>query len=50
MARIFHPLLALIASGTDCELAKYVQFLNEENKILRSRIPGEIHSRRDERH
>lgn len=38
MARIFHPLLALIASGTDRELAKYVQFLKEENKILRARI------------
>ena len=49
MARIFHPLLALIASGTDRELAKYVQFLKEENKILRSRIPGEIQTRPDER-
>lgn len=49
MARIFHPLLALIASGTDRELAKYVQFLKEENKILRARIPGEIHTRPDER-
>ncbi len=49
MARIFHPLLALIASGTDRELAKYVQFLKEENKILRSRVPGEIHTRPDER-
>lgn len=49
MAKIFHPLLALIASGTDRELAKYVQFLKEENKILRSRIPGEIHTRPDER-
>lgn len=49
MIRIFHPLLALIASGTDRELAKYVQFLKEENKILRSRIPGEVHTRPDER-
>lgn len=49
MARIFHPLLALIASGTDRELAKYIQFRKEENKILRSRIPGEIHTRQDER-
>lgn len=26
MAKIFHPLLALIASGTDRKLAKYVEF------------------------
>lgn len=49
MTKIFHPLLALIASGTDRELAKYVQFLKEENRILRARIPGEIHTRPDER-
>ena len=49
MAKIFHPLLAMIASGTDRELAKYVQFLKEENKILRARIPGEIHAKSDER-
>ncbi len=49
MAKIFHPLLALIASGTDRELAKYVQFLKEENKILRGRIKGEIHTKPDER-
>ena len=36
MAKIFHPLLAMIASGTDRELAKYVQFLKAENKILRA--------------
>ncbi len=49
MAKIFHPLLALIASGTDRELAKYVQFLKEENKILRGRIKGEIHTKPEER-
>ncbi|WP_437193254.1 hypothetical protein [Planctomicrobium sp. SH527] len=38
MAAIFHPLLALIASATDRELAKYIQFLKEENKILRARM------------
>ena len=30
MAKISHPLLTLIASGTDRELAKYVEFLKEE--------------------
>lgn len=49
MAKIFHPLLSLIASGTDRELAKYVQFLKEENKILRARIPGQIHTKPEER-
>jgi putative transposase len=49
MTRIFHPLLALIASATDRELAKYVQFLKEENKILRSRVKGQIHTKPAER-
>jgi putative transposase len=49
MATIFHPLLALIASVTDRQLAKYIQFLKEENKILRARIPGQIHTRPHER-
>ena len=49
MTKIFHPLLALIASATDRELAKYVQYLKEENKILRARIPGQIHTRPAER-
>lgn len=49
MTRIFHPLLALIASATDRELAKYVEYLKEENKILRARIPGQVHTRRHER-
>ncbi len=49
MSKIFHPLLALIASGTDRELAKYVQFLKEENKILRNRIKGEVHTKPEER-
>ena len=43
MAKIFHPLLALIASATDRELAKYVEYLKAENQILRARIPGQIH-------
>ena len=49
MTKIFHPLLALIASASNNELAKYVEFLKEENKILRARIPGQIHTRPDER-
>jgi len=41
MNRIFHPLLALIASATDRELVRYVEFLKAENQILRSRIKGQ---------
>ena len=49
MTAIFHPLLAMIASATDKELARYVEFLKEENKILRTRIPGQIHTKPHER-
>ena len=49
MSKIFHPLLALIASSKDRELAKYIQVLKEENKILRARVPGQIHTRPGER-
>jgi len=45
MTKVFHPLLALIASASDKELAKYVQFLKVENKILRSRVDGQIHTK-----
>jgi hypothetical protein len=36
--KLFHPLLVLIASATNRELARYIQYLKEENKILRARI------------
>ena len=49
MAKLFHPLLTLIASATDRELAKHVQYLKEENKILRSRLGGAVHTRPEER-
>lgn len=48
-ATIFHPLLAMIASATNNELAKYVEYLKEENKILRARIPGQVHTKPAER-
>ncbi|MDA7503894.1 hypothetical protein OAF74_02385 [bacterium] len=49
MPNIFHPLLSLIASSTNNELAKYVQYLKAENKILRARLPKQVHTRRNER-
>jgi putative transposase len=47
--KVFHPLLALIASATDRQLARYVEFLKEENKILRSRLPGQVQTKPGER-
>lgn len=49
MSKLFHPLLALIASATDRELAKYVEYLKHENKILRARLPKQMHTTTDER-
>ncbi|MCH7990534.1 MAG: hypothetical protein IID46_15440, partial [Planctomycetes bacterium] len=49
MSKIFHPLLALIASATDRELAKYVEYLKHENKILRDRAPEQVHTTFEER-
>lgn len=37
MTKVFHPLLAPIASATESELAKYVQYLKEENRVLSTR-------------
>ena len=49
MTQLFHPLLALIASSTDKELAKYIEFLKVENQILRDRIQGQVHTTYEER-
>ena len=49
MTKIFHPLLALIASATDKALAKYVEYLKHENKILRARLPKQVHTTTEER-
>jgi hypothetical protein len=38
ITKIYHPLLAVIASATNNELAKYVEYVKAENKILRARI------------
>jgi hypothetical protein len=36
VTKIFHPLLAMIASATQNELAKYVEYLKKENRVLRA--------------
>ncbi len=48
-SKIFHPLLFLIASASNNELARYVEFVKAENKILRARVSGQIHTKPDER-
>ena len=45
MTKLFHPLLALIASISDSHLRRQVRYFEEENQILRERIPGQIHTR-----
>jgi putative transposase len=38
MKRTFQPLLAVLAAAIDRQLARYVQFLKEDNQILRGRL------------
>ncbi len=49
MRRFFHPLLTLTDAGTDSELAKYVEYLKQENRILRSRLLDQLHTTTEER-
>jgi len=42
LARFFHPLIAMLTSMTRNELARQVQYLKAEKKILRSKLPGVI--------
>jgi len=42
LGKYIHPLLALIASATDSELARCVEYLKAENKILRARLPKRL--------
>ena len=49
MKWLMHPLLTLIASATDSELAKYVEYLKVENQVLRDRLPKKIDTTEAER-
>lgn len=49
MSTLFHRFFTVIAAATDRQLVKYIEYLKEENRILRARLPQEIHTRRDER-
>ena len=42
MTFVLHPLLVMLASLTYHELAGQVVFLQEENRVLRSRLPKRI--------
>ena len=42
MSRIFHPLLYMLACATRQELARQVQYLKEENRVLRAKLPKRI--------
>ena len=42
MARIFHPLLLLLARASQAELARMVDYLKTENRILRSKLPKRV--------
>jgi putative transposase len=42
MARVFHPLIMLIARATHAELAQMVDYLKTENRILRRKLPRRI--------
>jgi len=39
----------MIASATDRELAKYIEYLKHENSILRTRLPKQVHTTYEER-
>ena len=42
MKRMFQSLLVVLSAATDRQLAKYVQFLKEENRDLRGRLPKRL--------
>ena len=42
MKRMFQSLLVVLSAATDRQLAKYVQFLKEENRVLRERLPKRL--------
>jgi putative transposase len=42
MARVFHPLILLLARATSNELAQMVDYLKTENRILRSKLPRRV--------
>jgi putative transposase len=42
MARIFHPLMLLLARATQRDMAQMIDYLKAENHILRSKLPKRV--------
>jgi putative transposase len=49
MARLFHPLLHLIARAAEHELAQMIDYLKTENRVQRARLPKKIETTPAER-
>ena len=49
MRWLFHPLLMLVVSSTECELAQQIEFLKAENQMLRKRVPKPIRFTHEEK-
>ena len=49
MQWLFQPLLMLISASTESELAKQVEFLTAENKMLRMRLPKSLRFTEEEK-
>ena len=46
---LYTAMMVLLAKATDCELARMVSYLKEENRILRARLPAQINTTPRER-
>jgi hypothetical protein len=42
VTRLLQPLFALFAASTDIRLAQMAEYLKEENRILRAKLPTRI--------
>ena len=47
--RLLKPLFALLAAATDTELARMVEYLKAENRILRDKLPRRLIVTKQER-
>ncbi len=42
MSKLFHPLLMVLARASESQLARYVEYLKAENRILRDKLPKRV--------
>ena len=49
MKRFIHPLLLLIATATEKEATKYIEYLKAKNRILRNKLSKRIEVTEGER-